>query len=50
MSIRRALLSTYDKTGLAPFAKELQRLGVELLASGGTALYLAESGVEVPLA
>jgi phosphoribosylaminoimidazolecarboxamide formyltransferase/IMP cyclohydrolase len=51
MSIRRALLSTYDKTGLAPFAKELQRLGVELLASGGTALYLSEAGVDVePLA
>jgi phosphoribosylaminoimidazolecarboxamide formyltransferase / IMP cyclohydrolase len=47
MSIRRALLSTYDKTGLAPFAKELQRLGVELLASGGTALYLTEAGVDV---
>jgi phosphoribosylaminoimidazolecarboxamide formyltransferase/IMP cyclohydrolase len=47
MSVRRALLSTYDKTGLAPFATGLQRLGVELLASGGTATFLNESGVEV---
>ena len=47
MRIRRALLSTFDKTGLAPFARELQRLGVELLASGGTASYLTEAGVEV---
>jgi phosphoribosylaminoimidazolecarboxamide formyltransferase/IMP cyclohydrolase len=47
MSVRRALLSTYDKTGLAPFAAGLQRLGIELLASGGTATYLAEAGIEV---
>ena len=33
MTIRRALLSVYDKTGLAAFARELSGLGVELLAS-----------------
>ena len=32
MTIRRALLSVYDKTGLAAFARELSGLGVELLA------------------
>ena len=47
MSVRRALLSTYDKTGLAAFAEGLQRLGVELLASGGTARFLADAGLEV---
>jgi phosphoribosylaminoimidazolecarboxamide formyltransferase/IMP cyclohydrolase len=45
--VRRALLSTYDKTGLAAFAQGLQRLGVALLASGGTARFLAEGGLEV---
>ncbi len=47
MTVRRALLSTYDKTGLAAFAEGLQRLGVELLASGGTARFLADAGLEV---
>jgi phosphoribosylaminoimidazolecarboxamide formyltransferase / IMP cyclohydrolase len=47
MSIRRALLSTYDKTGLAAFAEGLQRLGLQLLASGGTARFLADAGLEV---
>jgi len=47
MTVRRALLSTYDKTGVAAFAEGLQRLGVELLASGGTARFLIDSGLEV---
>ncbi len=44
---RRALLSTYDKTGVADFAEGLHRLGFELLASGGTARLLAD--VELPV-
>ena len=47
MKVERALLSAYDKSGLAAFARELHRLGVELLASGGTARFLAESDVPV---
>jgi phosphoribosylaminoimidazolecarboxamide formyltransferase/IMP cyclohydrolase len=47
VTVRRALLSTYDKNGLAAFAEGLQRLGVALLASGGTAAFLAEAGLEV---
>lgn len=43
----RALLSVYDKTGIADFARELRSLGWELLSSGGTAKVLRESGVEV---
>ena len=41
----RALLSVWDKTGLVPFAVELAALGVELIASGGTAVALTEAGV-----
>jgi phosphoribosylaminoimidazolecarboxamide formyltransferase / IMP cyclohydrolase len=49
--MRRALLSVYDKKGLAAFAEELRRLDFELLASGGTADMLVEAGVPVtPLA
>ena len=47
MTIHRALLSVYDKTGIVPFARELHALGVELLASGGTARVLAEERVPV---
>ena len=36
LKVRRALLSVTDKEGLASFAKELYRLGVELIATGGT--------------
>jgi phosphoribosylaminoimidazolecarboxamide formyltransferase/IMP cyclohydrolase len=43
----RALISVYDKTGLAPFARGLSELGYELVASGGTADALAETGLVV---
>jgi phosphoribosylaminoimidazolecarboxamide formyltransferase/IMP cyclohydrolase len=45
--VRRALLSVFDKTGVAAFAGELRGLGFELLASGGTARLLAEEGIPV---
>ncbi|HEV7133260.1 MAG TPA: bifunctional phosphoribosylaminoimidazolecarboxamide formyltransferase/IMP cyclohydrolase [Gaiellaceae bacterium] len=43
----RALISTYDKTGLDVFARGLADLGFELVASGGTAAYLEELGLTV---
>lgn len=45
--VRRALLSVSDKTGLVEFARGLADLGVELVASGGTAGALREAGLEV---
>ena len=45
--MRRALLSVYDKTGIAAFAQELHRLGFELVASGGTAALLADDEIPV---
>jgi len=47
MSIKRALLSVSDKTGLADFARELHDLGVELLSTGGTAKSLRDEGLPV---
>jgi phosphoribosylaminoimidazolecarboxamide formyltransferase/IMP cyclohydrolase len=45
---RRALLSVWDKTGLAEFARALQdELGFELVSSGGTARTLAAEGLAV---
>ncbi len=43
--IARALLSVYDKTGLADLAGGLAELGVELVASGGTVSFLEEQGI-----
>ena len=43
----RALLSVYDKTGIADLAAALHELGVDLVSSGGTARVIAEAGVQV---
>ena len=42
-----ALLSVYDKTGVADLARSLADLGWSLVSSGGTAKAIAEAGVEV---
>ena len=43
----RALISAYHKTGVADFARGLAELGFDIVASGGTAALLEESGVSV---
>ena len=45
--IKRALLSVFDKAGMEDFAKELARLGVELVSTGGTAKLIAGTGAAV---
>src|SRR5215472_10304893 len=45
--IQRAILSVTDKTSLVDFAKQLEKLGVELISTGGTAKLLRDSGVRV---
>jgi phosphoribosylaminoimidazolecarboxamide formyltransferase/IMP cyclohydrolase len=47
MTIRTALLSVSDKTGLLPFAGALATRGVHILSSGGTAKALSEAGLPV---
>src|SRR5215213_6999669 len=47
VSVRRALLSVSDKTGIADFGRTLSALGVEILSTGGTASALREAGIEV---
>lgn len=44
-TVRRALLSVYDKAGLLDLARALAGRGVELLASGGTAAALRAEGI-----
>jgi phosphoribosylaminoimidazolecarboxamide formyltransferase / IMP cyclohydrolase len=43
----KAILSVHDKTGLVDFAKGLQSLGWDLIASGGTAKLLREQKITV---
>ena len=45
--IKRALVSVSDKTGIIEFAKELDKMGVEILSTGGTKKALEEAGVSV---
>lgn len=45
--IRRALVSVYDKSGLAELAAALDAAGVEIVSTGSTAARIEESGVAV---
>ncbi|MDQ2971770.1 MAG: bifunctional phosphoribosylaminoimidazolecarboxamide formyltransferase/IMP cyclohydrolase, partial [Pseudomonadota bacterium] len=45
--VRRALLSVFDKNGLADLGRALHALGVELISTGGSAAALREAGVPV---
>src|SRR5262245_13585565 len=46
-TIRRALLSVSDKTGLVELARTLAGFGVELISTGGTRKALADAGLAV---
>lgn len=46
-STKYALLSVYDKTGIAEFAKELAELGYKIISTGGTAKVLIENKIPV---
>ena len=45
--IRRALISVYDKTGLAELARGLHEAGVAIVSTGSTAKKISEQGVPV---
>jgi len=47
MAVERALLSVFDKTGIADFAAKLAALRIEILSTGGTANLLREQGIPV---
>jgi len=44
---KRAIISLSDKTGVVEFAKRLEKLGYEILSTGGTAKTLTDNGVAV---
>ncbi len=45
--VRRALVSVFDKSGVADFAKSLADLGVDIVSTGSTAGVIADAGVPV---
>lgn len=47
LRIRRALISVSDKSGLVELVSRLQRLGIQLISTGGTAKAIAKSGYSV---
>lgn len=47
MKVRKALISVSDKTGLDEFVRGLDRLGVEIISTGGTAKAISALGIPV---
>src|SRR2546423_4127440 len=47
MKITRALISVSDKKGIAEFARALEKQGVDIISTGGTAEVLRKNGVPV---
>lgn len=45
--VRRALISVSNKEGIVDFAQGLEKLGVEIISTGGTAKKLEEAGIKV---
>ncbi|MFM8391834.1 MAG: bifunctional phosphoribosylaminoimidazolecarboxamide formyltransferase/IMP cyclohydrolase, partial [Methylophilaceae bacterium] len=45
--IKRALISVSDKQGVVEFALALQKFGVEILSTGGTAKLFRENNIPV---
>ena len=45
MKINRALISVSDKTGIAPFARRLNEMGIEIVSTGGTATLLKKESI-----
>ena len=44
MKNKRALISVSDKNGIINFAKELSKLDIKIISTGGTASVLQKAG------
>lgn len=47
IKVKRALISVSDKTGLVEFARGLEKLGIEIISTGGTAKLLHNNNISV---
>ncbi|MBV7364245.1 bifunctional phosphoribosylaminoimidazolecarboxamide formyltransferase/IMP cyclohydrolase [Actinomycetaceae bacterium TAE3-ERU4] len=46
-TVKRALVSVYDKTGLIELARALETAGIEIVSTGSTAKTISEAGIKV---
>lgn len=46
MAMKRALISVCDKKGIVSFARELNKLGFEIVSTGGTLQTLKDGGIQ----
>ncbi|UCF73849.1 MAG: IMP cyclohydrolase [Deltaproteobacteria bacterium] len=46
-TVSTAIISVTNKTGIVEFARSLERLGIEMLSTGGTARTIREEGITV---
>ncbi len=47
IKIKRALISVSDKSGILEFSRELSKLGIEIISTGGTAKLFRENNIGV---
>jgi len=47
MDNKHALISVFNKEGIVDFAKELSKLGIKIISTGGTATVLRDSGIDI---
>ena len=47
LKITSALISVFDKEGLAPIVQELNKQGVTLYSTGGTEKFIRDLGIDV---
>ncbi len=47
LKVRRALISVWDKKGIIEFARNLQKLNIEIISTGKTASLFKKSGIKV---
>src|SRR6266571_6796584 len=45
VTIKRAVISVSDKTGIVPFAKRLEQWNIEIISTGGTLKTLQAAGI-----
>ncbi len=45
--VKRALISVSDKTGIVELAQDLNRMGIEIISTGGTAKLISDNNIPV---
>ena len=47
VTVKRALISVYDKSGLQPFVEKLNAQNIEIVSTGGTGKVIRDLGISV---